>query len=540
MMHRHQHVTRVDSLSQAQAMLKLGRGDEALSFAQAALDHARQSQDLPAQAEAMLCLAGIELRLFGRFMRALEWSRSAAQEFERAGQVRGECQALATHSVAAARVGHFGRAMENALLALRLARSEGLGHEQLLAYRAVGLAAFNGRNFDEARNAYELAIKLARACEPPINAFELHVGLASNAAAHYFSERCLGGDASLPQILDALERHVAECRRLLASHDGDISVTPGSHGNNLAMVAKADAHLRAWRKQLPEANAAVCELRTLTQDFRMPWLASSVKWAEAEVALAEGRLDQAQAFAVAIVDAAKAHRYEAQTSVGLQLVSHISRIQGDDSAALNALQQLLRRERAARAQSLKARTEVVDWQFELRQNRLSLARAQTDSRLFERLAMEDPLTGLPNRRHIETALAARLAVDALPMCVALLDVDRFKQVNDEHSHSVGDAVLRTIAGLLGNFLGKDDLAGRLGGDEFVLLLEGAGIDAAGQVCERIELAVREYAWQALSTGLEVSLSIGVVEACAGDTVAQLLQRSDDRMYAAKRLGRPAA
>jgi len=537
MMHRFKHATLVDLLSRAQSLLQAGLGDEARACAEAALDQARQLDDLPAKAEAMLCLAGIELRLFGRFMRALEWSQRAAMEFERAGLVGRECQALATHAVAAARLGHYGRAMENALLAVRLAHWQGLGREQLLAYRAVGLAAFNGRNFDEARKAYEQAIELVPACDPAVNAFELHVGLASNAAAHYFSVRCLDGEGVLPQILDALDHHVGECRRLLASNEGDISLTPGSHGNNLALVAKADAHLRAWRNQLPQANRALCELRALTQHFRLPWLESSVKWVEAEVALAEGRLDQAQAFAVGMVDAAKADRYESQTSVGLQLVSHISRVRGDDSAALAALQQLLRRERAARAQSLKARTEVIDWQFELRQNRLSLARAQTDSRLFERLAMEDPLTGLPNRRHIENVLSARLAAGDAPLCVALLDVDRFKQVNDDHSHHVGDAVLKAIARLLERFLGNDDLAGRLGGDEFVLVLTGADIDAARQACARIDLAVREHAWDALSADLAVSLSIGVVEARAGDTMAQLLTRSDERMYAVKRRGR---
>ena len=540
MAHRHKHPQRVDSLSQAQAAFQLGRGDEALAFAEAALAQARQSADLPAQAEAMSCLAGIELRLFGRFMRALEWSQSAALEFERAGLVAGECQALATYAVAAARLGHYGRAMENALLAVRLARWQGLVREQLLAYRAIGLAAFNGRNFDEARHAYEQAIALVPDGEPGIDAFELHVGLASNAAAHYFSERCLGGDTPLPQILDALDRHVADCRRLLASSDGDISLTPGSHGNNLAMVAKADAHLRAWQNDVPAAHEALCELRALTQRFRLPWLESSVKWVEAEVALAEGSPDAALAFAAGMIDAANAHCYEAQTTVGLQLLSHICRVRGDDSAALAALQQLLRRERAARAQSLKSRTEVIDWQFELRQNRLSLARAQTDSRLFERLAMEDALTGLANRRHIETSLAARLAAGTAPICVALLDVDRFKQVNDDHSHNVGDAVLRTIAGLLETVSGKDDLAGRLGGDEFVLVLDGVCLEAAREACSRIDLAVREYPWQAVSAGLQVSLSIGVAEACAGDTVAKLLQRSDDRMYEAKRHGRRPA
>ena len=488
----------------------------------------------------MLCLGAVELRLFGRFMRALVWAQHAGRAFERAGLVAGECEALSIQAVAAARLGHHGRAIENALLAVRLARWQGLGHEQVRAYRAVGLAAFNARNFDEARSAYVLAIPLAMQCDPPLSPFELHVGLAANAAAHYFCERSMGTGEPRQDLLDALARHVGDCRSLLAANANDISLTPGSHTNNLILVATTEAQLRIWQNCLPQARMAMAEVQALTTRFALPWLTASVKWVQAEFFLAEGKLEHAQAAAASMIEAAKARDYESLTWIGLQLASHIDHVRQDDSAALRALQELLRREQSARARSLEARIEVIDWQLELRQSRLNLAQAETDSRLFQRLAMEDPLTGLPNRRHIEKTLAACLAAGAAPLCVALVDVDRFKQVNDDHSHTVGDAVLKAIAALLQGAVRECDVVGRLGGDEFVLMLEGIGIEAAQDVCARICQAVQAYRWETLAAGLHVSLSIGIAQACSSDTVDCVLKRSDEQMYAVKRGGRPAS
>ncbi|QEI06058.1 diguanylate cyclase [Pigmentiphaga aceris] len=534
MTYPHKHA---DLLAHAQALLQAGQGEDALSSAHAALEQACESGKIQSQAEAMLCLASIELRLFGRFAHALDWAQNAGRAFERAGLVSGECQALSTQAVAAARLGHYGRAIENALLAVRLARWQGLGREQLQAYRAVGLAAFNARNFDEARNAYTLAIQLALRCDPSISPFELHVGLAANAAAHYFCERSLGAQGPLQPILDSLARHVGDCRSLLAADDGDISLTPGSHANNLILVATTEAQLRIWQNRLPQAHESMAEMLTLTRRFALPWLAASVQWVQAELFLAENKLVQARGAAASMIEAAKAHDYESLTWIGLQLASHIDHVRQDDSAALRALQELLRREQSARARSLETRIEVIDWQLELRQSRLNLAQAETDSRLFERLAMEDPLTGLPNRRHIEKALTTCLAAANAPLCVALVDVDRFKRVNDDYSHTVGDAVLKAIAGLLQGALRECDFVGRLGGDEFVLLLDGISIDAAQDICSRIDQSVRTHGWETLAAGLKVTLSIGLTEACAGDTAEHVLARSDDQMYAVKRRGR---
>jgi diguanylate cyclase (GGDEF)-like protein len=154
-----------------------------------------------------------------------------------------------------------------------------------------------------------------------------------------------------------------------------------------------------------------------------------------------------------------------------------------------------------------------------------------------RLAGEDPLTGLPNRRVFESRLAARLDPargDAQPPALLLIDVDRFKAINDGHSHLVGDRVLQAIAALLRLNVRDDDLAARLAGDEFVVVLTQADAALAHRVAGRIRAAVDAHDWRAIAPGLRVSVSIGVAPARAGDAVEDVLGRGDQRMYADKR------
>ncbi|WP_033337765.1 GGDEF domain-containing protein [Catenuloplanes japonicus] len=160
------------------------------------------------------------------------------------------------------------------------------------------------------------------------------------------------------------------------------------------------------------------------------------------------------------------------------------------------------------------------------------AHAQFAVEEFRALAERDPLTGLPNRRGFDAGLQAALAA-AEPVCVALVDLDHFKQVNDTYSHAVGDDVLRSIADLLGAVPG---VAGRQGGEEFVLMLR-SGLDDAVRACERLRHAVEAHEWQDIAAGLSVTASIGVAEIRPGEEPSEAMGRADALLYAAKREGR---
>jgi len=179
---------------------------------------------------------------------------------------------------------------------------------------------------------------------------------------------------------------------------------------------------------------------------------------------------------------------------------------------------------------------VVKWQLDIRNTEESLHKLETTTRQLERLSLEDALTGLANRRCFEQQLAQALAAQAdgrKPLSLALIDVDKFKHINDGHSHLVGDQVLKGIAQVLRSQVREQDLPARLAGDEFVVIFPNAGAAEAARACRRIATAVKRFDWAAIAPGLAVSISIGASQAQPGDTVESLLLRSDSAMYDVK-------
>lgn len=531
-------------LLQAQVHADAGDPERAMALAGQAFEQAAAVRDDGQCAEAMLCMACCELRQLGRFSRALEMTQRAALQFQQAHQVGGECRALATQAIAAARLGFCEMAVDSALLAIRLSDALSIGSERVMAYHALGVAMFAGKCFVEAGNAYQQAIDLAHQCNPPLSTFELHIDLASTEGLRYALERNAGGQRL---SLDMLELHVMRSRQLLAENDEAASLAPGSHGNNLLILGLAHTNLLTWQRRFDEAGRQLAAFHADQQRLNRPWMLAAVNWARTELALAQGRLDEAAHWAQSAIDIAREHRHEGLLAIGYQLLAHLCERRGDATGALVALRQLGQREQLARAESLKGRVELIERQVQLRRQQQQLHQLEQDSRLYQRLAMEDGLTGLANRRQFEAHLSAQLSVQLSAQLSAqlsglrpgalglvMIDVDRFKQINDGFSHNVGDEVLRAIAGLLKAQTRPVDLPARLAGDEFVVVLDEADPAVAAQVCARIRQAVRSFDWSAIAAGLRVSISIGLTMAQAGDTVAALLLRSDERMYADKR------
>lgn len=155
---------------------------------------------------------------------------------------------------------------------------------------------------------------------------------------------------------------------------------------------------------------------------------------------------------------------------------------------------------------------------------------------LDALAHTDSLTGLWNRRAFGHDLArevTRARRMKTPLCLAYLDVDGFKAVNDRFGHAEGDALLACLAGLLSTGLrGHVDSAYRLGGDEFAILLPGADIEEARAVLDRLCRAANDVL--ALDGA---SLSIGVAELGEREAAGELVTRADELMYEVKLNGR---
>jgi two-component system cell cycle response regulator len=158
---------------------------------------------------------------------------------------------------------------------------------------------------------------------------------------------------------------------------------------------------------------------------------------------------------------------------------------------------------------------------------------------LEQLARTDVLTGLANRRHADDVLRATIASarrHGRTLSAVLVDVDRFKAINDAHGHAAGDAVLREIAVRLAAGLREEDIAARWGGEEFLLLLPDSP-DAA-IVCERLRASIAEVPVNVHGLlELRVSASFGWAPWSGDETGEALVGRADQALYAAKAAGR---
>ena len=156
---------------------------------------------------------------------------------------------------------------------------------------------------------------------------------------------------------------------------------------------------------------------------------------------------------------------------------------------------------------------------------------------LERLALTDPLTGLSNRRAGERALereVARSRRTGSPLSLALLDLDHFKQVNDDYGHSTGDRMLCEVGRILTSAFRASDLAVRWGGDEFLILLPDVGLLGAVAFAER---ARSQLAALRLPEARSITMSAGIVQLRPGEEPRVAIVRADSHLYEAKRGGR---
>lgn len=152
----------------------------------------------------------------------------------------------------------------------------------------------------------------------------------------------------------------------------------------------------------------------------------------------------------------------------------------------------------------------------------------------------DVLTGLPNRRYILEILDERLTggkQDGTNLCVALIDIDWFKAINDSYGHEVGDAVLQHFSAVCREKLGPDTHIGRTGGEEFLLLMQSVNLEAAVQTVEHLRADFPLAKIEECAVELAYTFSAWVTKALPHDSRSSILQRADRALYAAKTDGR---
>lgn len=520
------------AVSAAFAALDAGDTEGARGLAQSALMVARavkgEGGSRLVEARALACLAQCD-RVISRLRRSADTARQAAHIFEAEGDVDGESSALITLAHVSMLLGRNDEAVEAAVMSLRLCDPQDSPRKALLAHNCLGLAYAWAGNFDKANAALGTAVHIAGRTEAPQDAYEPRL-YQLWVEAHVLAERRFRtGEIGDVRRMNALVREV---RRL------EQAIT-GEPLNGLRADAKTMAHVlkaicAAWEGNV--ANAHIYVERALgSLSGAITWLDALVRWCMAELAWAESDWTAAEESLAEMMDFALKVEYEQLACLAKQLLAQVYEAQGKTVEASIQYKQLRLRERHMVSDSTSSREAIVDLRLDARRTELSLEKALAASKQFEKWSFEDPLTGIANRRAFELDLEQRLAQSGgdRSLVVAMIDVDKFKAVNDTYGHNIGDRVLQVVARVLSESVREHDLVARLAGDEFVVLFGDATLDAAAEAGERIQASLEAWDWDATAPGLRISISIGMSEAVRGDTVESLVERSDRSMYAAK-------
>ena len=179
--------------------------------------------------------------------------------------------------------------------------------------------------------------------------------------------------------------------------------------------------------------------------------------------------------------------------------------------------------------------------MDISSNELELLKKKLEK--YKQDAETDALTGLANRRKLEKQLGLTIKkslTDKTPLSLIMVDIDHFKRINDTFGHLTGDGVLRVLAALFRQQLKGKDLPARFGGEEFMLMLPDTSLEDAAAVAENIRSVLTSREWKQKVSGKsmgKITISLGVAEFKANESIKSLIERTDKALYFAKKNGR---
>ncbi len=362
----------------------------------------------------------------------------------------------------------------------------------------IGDRAFAQGDLEAARQAWQTAVQAADDAWPQVQ---------ESQSTRWQSTVAINRSAALV----GLQRD-DEARTELA-RAGQLASTAGQVGDQV-LVALYTARLLKRRGELDAAAA------------------------EAARGLQLGEAHQARTALIGLYDEASLIE-EARGQLALAL-AHSRRLHAlhlESATDLAASRSLLLGIRLSTEQALaEAATERERTQSLQSENRALERRAES----LGREALQDPLTGLANRRRLDLFLAqahAEARACMLPLCVAMVDLDHFKSINDSFSHAVGDRVLTQVGALLRAACRDGDLPARYGGEEFAVVINNVDSVRALEVAERLRRSIECFDWGSVAPGLRVTASIGVCNVADAAEPAHGLEQADALLYQAKRAGR---
>ncbi|MFL6128368.1 MAG: GGDEF domain-containing protein [Mycobacteriales bacterium] len=413
--------------------------------------------------------------------------------------------------------GDHDSAIDEVVLALAVLAGEPPTATGALALAASGLVLAYTRLFPLAAEVMTQA--LATAGEVGLPAARIHSQAQYVQLTWGMSVDHLGLHEQCRQRWAEVERH-----HRLATAD------PAALPDSMLALSHAERALLAGR--LGDAGTGrefLGRARAVRAEGRSPSLRRLLAHAEGAVLAAEGRTGEARRVLLELWESVQHRAVPARTEDVPLLLARLEEAAGRLPEALQWYRELYGR---------YGRTQQESWQTRetaarLRVEQEALVRR---SRELEADSLTDPLTGLPNRRAFDAGFAelvpAAQAVGS-PLTLVVLDVDRFKRINDRYGHPVGDEVLRTVGRIVGERSLDRVGCARYGGDEFVLSLPVPAV-AARELVADIVAAVAGHPWSALAAGLRVSISCGSAELGPTDTATTVFYSADQELLAAKR------
>jgi diguanylate cyclase (GGDEF)-like protein len=537
-------------LASARAALTTGDHRAGLELAQRAREAAAGRED-ESLAEA-LTLEGQHLWRLGRFEDAVVAARDAMQLWQQLGEPAGHADALCLLAVGYTELGLHEEGLKCATAAFELARANGLPRQTTLALNRIGVC--HERLGDPAQGERFLLQSLSRAREDRDFGDTLSAlnNLTANTLGAYHLYDRRGESEGAHQALLRARQYGGQAVAM-ARRDGNVYAVIVTQGNLAEVLAiahefgQAEALLQSSIDEAHQHGFRAVEMRS--------------RHNLGELRLLQGRHEEALQVLHEVLDELRRGDHETTRMRVHSALYRAYKALGRFEPALAHCEAYYEIEMQRSALQAQAQARLMVNRLDMEQALLMADRALMDaarqrvkaseleaekrvlearSEALHRDAHEDPLTGLHNRRRVDAELpllVQQAREQGHPLHIAVLDVDWFKQVNDQFGHSVGDAVLREVAQVLQDRLRARDLAARLGGEEFLVVLVDATPQIALEVCERLRAAVQQHDWHELAEGLQVTVSIGVADAGGDADPMVVLQRADEALYRAKNEGR---
>ena len=212
----------------------------------------------------------------------------------------------------------------------------------------------------------------------------------------------------------------------------------------------------------------------------------------------------------------------------------------DITELTDVIAEVMRETRTVQESTRRSREQLHELQARVHNANSEISRLQSELEQTSELIRHDPLTGVLNRKGLDEALSRETALArrrGTGLCLGLLDVDNFKQINDNHGHQTGDEALQHLVEVVRDNVRPQDSVARYGGEEFVILLPDTGLDSAVATLVRLQRALTKRFFMARQQKLLITFSAGVAELRDSETPEDAIDRADKAMYIAKRSGK---